>query len=585
MDLTEEIKSRISIEQLVAQYVVLKPAGRNFKGLCPFHQEKTPSFMVSKERQIAWCFGCQKGGDIFNFVQEIEHCDFKEAINILAEKAGIDVASTDFSKPSANFSQTKEKKEILSEIHEEINKFYVDQLWNTEAGKKVLHYVKKRGVQDEHIKKFLLGFAPDSFEDSYNFLLKKNFQKKDIISTGLINSKDTEGLNIYDKFRCRLMFPIKDSQNKIVAFGGRGLKKDQEPKYLNSPETEIYHKSKVLYGFNLAKDEIKTKDEVVLVEGYMDVIASYQAGVKNVVASSGTAISEYQIKFLKRFTNNFVFCFDTDSAGQEATFRAVEIAQNLDCNIFIVQVRDAKDPGDYAISNPSEFVDLIKNKIPYINFYLDKIKKDYDLNSLDDNKKAQKIIISLISGVKDDWEKDVYIGKAVLILNMDKKHLSGKVDNFLVSKKKLQQNPQKKEETEDNSLKRRANMEALEYILGFDDILALNLESFIDVIKENPDLDLEEHLKGIYNKIIEYYNSGAFVHEISKFSFLDREQNQYLKIIQLKLSDSSFTQSEKEQIFKKAISKLQDRANSKKRLNFKQNKDFSSIEELGNYCK
>ncbi|KKP39458.1 MAG: primase, DNA primase protein [Candidatus Peregrinibacteria bacterium GW2011_GWF2_33_10] len=577
MDILEKIKSHLTIEQLVSQYVQLKPAGRNLKGLCPFHQEKTASFIVSPEKQIAWCFGCQKGGDIFGFIQEIESCDFKEAIKILGDKAGVDVHSAEFNQVKSAYI-TKDKKEVLYKIHEEAEKFYIQQLWDTEKGQKVLNYVRSRGIEDEFIKFFSLGFAPDSFEALYDFLISRNFQKKDLIDSGLISAKDTQSNNVYDKFRLRLMFPITDINAKIVAFGGRALSKDQEPKYLNSPETDIYYKGKILYGLNLVKNEIKLKNEVVLVEGYMDLIASYQAGVKNVVATSGTALTDNQLKILKRLTNNLVLCFDSDVAGQNAVYRAISLAQNFDFNIFIVTVPGVKDPGEYAVKNKSNFVELIKTKTLYIDFYLQSIQQEFDLSNMKGNKLAQDKIIPIIAGIKDPWEKESIVTKSALILRMSKKHLTGKVDSFSQSMRYHHH----KIDDQNVVLNTKANDEAFGYILAFCELFSAKIPDFLEIIKKIPNLDLNDISKGIYNKIIEYYNSGAPVHQIINFSFLDREQTQYIKVLQLKFGDN-FTNSQKEKIFNDAISKLKDRINFKERLDIKSTKDFSSPEALEYY--
>ncbi|MEK7545390.1 MAG: DNA primase, partial [Patescibacteria group bacterium] len=237
MDLVADIKSHINVEDLVSSYVQLKRVGKNFKGLCPFHTEKSPSFYVSAEKQLAYCFGCQQGGDIFQFFQLIEGVDFSEALKMLAERAGLDYAqyrSTMQKMPSKN------EKQILLDAHEKATAFFETQLWETSAGATALEYIRGRGLSDETIRRFRIGFAPDSFDALYTFLSHENISKTSLIESGLVISKDTSGDRVYDRFRLRLMFPIKNAQGQIVAFGGRALKKDMEPKYLNSPETILY---------------------------------------------------------------------------------------------------------------------------------------------------------------------------------------------------------------------------------------------------------------------------------------------------------------------------------------------------------
>jgi DNA primase len=303
--------------QVISQYVQLKKAGRNYKGLSPFNSEKTPSFVVSPEKQIFHCFSSGKGGDIFTFIQEFEGVSFPEALQILADQSGIKISNIDkFYKKEA-----KSEKDEYYKAHDLACEFFEKQLWDSKEGEKVLEYLHKRGVTDETIKSFRVGFSPDEYDALYPILNKKGIAKKVILNSGLAASKGIGGDQIYDKFRSRLMFPIIDYMGRICGFGGRALKKDQDPKYLNSPENPIYNKSKVLYGLYEAKQSIKEKDQVVFVEGYFDVIMPHQDGVKNVVATSGTALSSDQIRLIKRLTSNVVTCFDSDSAGFEATKR------------------------------------------------------------------------------------------------------------------------------------------------------------------------------------------------------------------------------------------------------------------------
>lgn len=581
MDITEEIKSRLSIEQLVAQYVSLKPSGKNLKGLCPFHQEKSASFMVSPEKQIAWCFGCQKGGDIFAFIEEIENCDFKESIKLLAEKTNVDMSKSEY-KMDFVPKEKAEKKDIFYEIHEEAGKFFVDHLWDTDDGKKVLDYLHGRGIGDEFIKIFSLGFAPDSYDATYNYLLSKNFQKKDLIESGMLSSKDIESANVYDKFRCRLMFPIRNPSSKIVAFGGRSLKKEQDPKYLNSPETIIYSKGKLLYGFDAAKTEIKAKNEVIFVEGYMDLIASAQAGVTNVVAVSGTGLTIEQLKFMKRFTNNIKFSFDTDIAGQSATLRAIELAKSLDFNIYIIEVPEGKDPGDYASKQPEKWVELAATKTYFLDFYFEKIKKNLNVDSFDDNKQAQNLLIPLLSIIKDDFELEKAIVNASLKLKLSKKYITDKVNSI---KNQTYKTHKKSDYALETNLQAKVHSEALAILFSFEDLLFKHLNDFVEILQELPDLPLNEPLKGIYNKILLYYNADSSFTQISNFSFLNREDLQSLKIVQLKANLGEVCEAEKEQIFKKALNKLKSRIVQKKKLDYKLKKDFTLIDVLENYNK
>ena len=307
----EEIKSRLNIADIIGEYIRLDKAGANYRARCPFHNEKTPSFMVSAEKQIWHCFGCQKGGDIFGFVMEIEGLDFKETLKLLAEKAGVALKKTDFKAES--------KKTRTLEILELATKFYETQLWSGAGKIKILNYLKDRGLQKESIKEFRLGYAPAGWRNILTFLIGRGYSAQEIEKTGLLVKKDNG--DFYDRFRDRIIFPIADPMGKVVGFSARVAPggDESQAKYVNTPESEVYHKSKALYGIDKAKGEIKSKNFALLVEGNMDVVAAAQAGIKNTVAVSGTALTPDQINIVKRYTNNLKMFFDMDKAGEEAT--------------------------------------------------------------------------------------------------------------------------------------------------------------------------------------------------------------------------------------------------------------------------
>jgi len=401
-DIINEIKSRISIEDLVSQYVKLKKVGHSFKGLCPFHSEKTPSFIVSPEKQIAYCFGCNKGGDIFKFIQEIEGVDFSEALKLLAEKAGVKVEHSS--------DKIRSDKVKMFELYEAITSFYEDYLWNSDDGKKVLNYVRKRGVSDEFIKKFRIGFAPDSFEKSLLWLLQKGFDRKLIISSGMAIVKDTTMKKIYDRFRGRLMFPIFDYSNRVIAFGGRAVATGQEPKYLNSPDSMIYRKSNVLYGYNFAKKKIKEDGDVVIVEGYMDVIMAVQTGEENVVATCGTSLTAGQIRIMKPFLKSVSLCFDMDDAGRQAVVRGYDVVKEFDLPVYVISLPVGKDVADFVKEN-SSVSDVFNDKVFYGDFLFNRLIK---LNGVDSFSAKKNIIVEFapfLNGLNSAVEKDSYIRK------------------------------------------------------------------------------------------------------------------------------------------------------------------------------
>ena len=359
-DARDEIKSRLSIEDLVSQYVQLKKIGQNLKGLCPFHAEKTPSFVVSPQKGIAYCFGCHKGGDVFQFIREVEGVDFVDALKILAERTGVELKKYALQSPI-----DKDEKEQLLRVHETVAAFYEWQLWNSENGAKVLEYLRRRGLNDETIKLFRLGFSPDDYEATFKMLLKEGFSRKLLVASGLALSRETTLDSIHDRFRGRLMFPITDSLGRIVAFGGRALAHEQDPKYLNSPETAIYHKSNILYGFSWTKASIKTQKSAVLVEGYMDMIAAYQAGITNVAAVSGTALTSQQLRLLKPFSAQLCLAFDMDLAGQEAAKRAFELAQEFDFEVKILELPEGKDIAEFCQHSPADLSLIIQKAERY----------------------------------------------------------------------------------------------------------------------------------------------------------------------------------------------------------------------------
>ncbi len=395
-DSVADIKSRLSIEEVVAPYVQLKRTGRTLKGLCPFHAEKTPSFNVSPERQLAYCFGCHKGGDMFAFIEEIEGVDFKGALELLADKAGIDLEQY---KTSASKTPrvSKDRKTELFRVNEEAMKFYQQLLWSTPEGKKVLGYLEGRGMVAKTIKDFGVGLSPDSYEETTAHLVQKKCSVEDLMEVGLVASKDTASEKLFDKFRLRLMFPIHDPQGRIIGFGGRALRQDEQPKYLNSPESVLYHKGEVLYGYYQAKSSIKVADFCVVVEGYMDVMASHQAGVTQAVASSGTALTEAQLKLISRLTSTVVFSFDTDAAGQEALRRAVLLAQTMELHLKIVRMPEGfKDPAD-CVKQDSALWQKAVNEAPfYLDYYLHDAEKRFDLTSSQGKEQASAYFLSFL---------------------------------------------------------------------------------------------------------------------------------------------------------------------------------------------
>ena len=420
MDSVVEIKSRLSIVDVVSQYCQLKKAGRNFKACCPFHSEKTPSFIISPERQFAWCYGCQTGGDIFKIVQLLEGVDFKESLKILADKAGVELPT--------NFSGgvKKEKKDLLVEINEAARDFFVVELGeNSEAQK----YLKNRGLKKSMIEEWGIGFAPDGFENLFPKLEEK-FPKKEIIEAGVAGLKEMGSEKLFDKFRNRIMFPIADHRGRVVAFTGRVLD-DSEPKYLNSAESPIFTKGAILFGFANARKAMRESKFAVIVEGQLDVISASQKDFKNVVASSGTALTEMHLKSLKNLVEKVVFCFDSDSAGVESTLRALEIAATLDFDSKIAILPEGvKDPDDAIQKDPQIFADAIADAVSSLEFFFRQVFAKIDLNEISEKKKVVRRLLTFAQKITSAVERDDFIRQAGTKLGIAESVLTEELENL-----------------------------------------------------------------------------------------------------------------------------------------------------------
>lgn len=407
----DEIKSKLSITEVLADYIQLKKAGTNFKAVCPFHSEKTPSFMVSASKQIWHCFGCGLGGDIFEFIKLIENVEFAEALRILADRAGVTLK-----KPTVEQVQMGEKRDVLYEINQQAAKYFAKVLWESNAGSEALEYLRKRGLTDPTVKNWQLGFAPDDFHYLENFL-SKNFDKKDIEHAGLIIKSDRG--DYFDRFHDRIMFPIVNLHGQAVGFTGRLLHdKPNTGKYVNSPETPIYNKSQVIYGLYQGKNLIRKDNRAVIVEGNMDVIACHQIGFTQTVASSGTALTEQQLLILQRFTNNLVFAFDSDAAGTNATKRALELALNQGFNVKIANLGTAKDPDELIKRGIGLWEKAVEGAGNYVDFFFDQIFAQYDPSKVDDKREIAKELAPLIYRVSDPVTRAHYIRKLALGINV-----------------------------------------------------------------------------------------------------------------------------------------------------------------------
>jgi DNA primase len=404
-DIIEKIRNSIDIVDVISEYVQLKKQGRNYFGLCPFHGEKSPSFSVSTEKQIYHCFGCGAGGNTFSFLMEIEGFSFLEAVRYAAKKTDIVIPELDTVNENTQKSKTSD---LLIEVHELLKKFYHHLLINTKEGQKPLEYLINRGFTKEVIDEFGIGFAPSSRDFATKFLHKRGFSLEQLEKSG-ISLKSQEG-SYYDRFRNRIMFPIWDIQGRVIAFSGRVLESG-EPKYLNSPETEIFQKSKILYGFHLARPHIRKKQQAVLLEGFVDTIALHRAGITNSVATMGTALTDEHIRIIRRNVDHVTVCYDSDKAGVEAAFKASSQLKDAGCEIRIALMPEGYDPDDYIRKfGEAKFrTDVIGASLTLMAFKMQYYKRGKDFNDEADKISYIDEILKEIAQLEKPVERDHYI--------------------------------------------------------------------------------------------------------------------------------------------------------------------------------
>lgn len=439
MSVVDQIKARLDIVDTVSQSVKLRRTGKNYIGFCPFHSNtRTPAFVVFPESQTWRCFGqCNEGGDLFSYVMKREGLDFSETLKKLADQAGVELS------PQTPQSKKEEESQArLSRLMEEALRFYRQQMLETEAGKKALNYIKSRGLSDETIKIWGLGYAPGGWETLIKHFSHTDFQTSELSAAGMLTERD-DGSG-YDRFRDRLMFPIRSATGKMAGFGARALSPDDMPKYLNSPKTELFDKSQLLYGMDLARREMRALNQAVIVEGYMDVIALHQAGFKNVVASMGTALTKEQFGILKRTTRNIVLALDADQAGQNATLRGLETARRsmdegldisfdsrglmryerfLKADIRVTTLPEGMDPDEIVNENPDAWRTIIANAKPIVSHVMHTLAQNQDLNDAKVKRELAAQVMPLIEDVADAVEREGYRQELARLLRIDERAL------------------------------------------------------------------------------------------------------------------------------------------------------------------
>ncbi|MFZ2202742.1 MAG: DNA primase, partial [Microgenomates group bacterium] len=423
----EEIKKKVNIVNFVGEHVALKKKGKNFVGLCPFHGEKTASFMVNEELQIYKCFGCGAGGDVYKFLMETEGLDFSEALEKLADKAGV--------KLIKRATEGHDPKRELIEVHDLAAEYYHYLLTKHPAGEAARQYLHERGIKERLIETFRLGYSLPEWDGLVKYLVnKKGYRSEVLVAAGLATGNEKR---LYDRFRGRIMFPLLDISGRVVGFSGRVLPgaKEDEAKYINSPETEIYHKSKMLFGLTVARGEIKKKNRVVLVEGELDMISSFAAGVSETVAIKGSAATTEMMGILSRLTNTFILALDADAAGEAAMKRSIEEAEKLGLSIKMVEIVGGKDPDEIARSKPREWVEMVEKAVSVYEFFFNKAIGKWGTDSVEGVGRVVREVVPYLAKVENSVIREVWSRKLAEEVGVDKARVWEEIEKIRSGRK------------------------------------------------------------------------------------------------------------------------------------------------------
>lgn len=526
----DEIKNRLDIVEVIGSYIKLQKAGVNYRAICPFHSEKKPSFFVSPARQIWHCFGaCGEGGDIFKFVMKINGIEFGDALRILAQKAGVELKRED--------PKIKTERQRLYEINNLALRFFQHQLEKTQAGQEAKKYLLERGLKEETIKDWYLGYAPDVWQGLSNFLVSRGYKREEIEKAGLCLKSAKTG-NYYDRFRGRIIFPIFDFNSQPVGFGGRIFKqktrpdKQDEAKYINTPATLLYDKSRIFYGLNKAAMAIRKNNSCIIVEGYTDAIMAHQAGTSNVVAVSGTALTSHHLHILKRYSDNLFTAFDMDIAGDSATKRGIDLAQSLGFNIKIITMPENSDPADIA-KDPENWQNLIKNSKSIYDFYFESILSKFDKKTLEGKKEISKILLPVIKKIPDRIEQSYWVKNLAEILEVKEEDV---LFELRKTKSEIREIENQETPVKDSPFTPKTRKELLEEHL------------VILIIKSSKNLELlkEEDLNFLSPRIsfaVNYFKENGF--EIKNKNNLPKEEADFLNYLLLKAEAEPFFSGEK----------------------------------------
>ena len=569
MTVIDDIKQRIDLVNVVEQTVRLKRTGKNYIGFCPFHSNtRTPSFVVFPETQTWRCFGqCNEGGDVFGYLMRRDNLDFNEVLKQLADRAGVVLRA----QTPAEIKH-EEVKQTLSQVMEAAVEFFRKQMLETEAGKKALNYVHKRGLSDETIKTWGLGYAPNSWNALLDHLLSKGYSRELILQAGLL-SEGEEG-RVFDRFRDRLMFPIRNPYGKMAGFGGRALNPDDVPKYLNSPATDVFDKGRLLYGLDMARAGMRKSDQAVIVEGYMDVIGLHQAGYPNAVAPMGTALTEAQFNLIKRLTTNIVLALDPDAAGQNATLRGLETARraldqaedisidskgllqierSLKADIRVAQLPDERDPDEIVLADPASWQNILENAKPIINHVMDTLAKDRDLSDPKVKREIADQVIPLLEEVASPIERDAYRLRLATLLRLDERTLVLSTHQVMQERRRRQKS--EKEPTLDYQVKTfgdHKNKALEEFTIRQ---LLIDPESLYRINRELAGFGLSELSRADFQEgenqhLFDLVRKSLAQDEYEAVDFLELELTEIAEIIELPARQSNTSIDEDKKLFK-----------------------------------
>jgi len=561
-ELIDEIINKNDIVDVVSQYVVLKRSGRNFFGLCPFHKEKSPSFSVSPDKQIFHCFGCGVGGNVIHFISKIENLNYKESIEMLAERSSIELPKLEGNADN-KLLQLKAK---VYEINQLTALFYHENLYRPSA-KPAQEYVKKRKLDNNTLKNFLIGYS-GTYNELYLMLKEKGFSEEEILASSLVN-KTPEG-KFVDRFRKRLMFPIQDTRNRVIAFGGRVLD-DSKPKYINSPENIVYSKGRHLFGLNVAKKGDLKK--IIIVEGYMDAISLHQRGITNAVASLGTAMTDAQGRLLRRSSEQVIIGYDSDGAGQAATMRGLEILQSMGCDIRILQIEGAKDPDEFVVKyGPERFQKQVEKSISLVEYKVKVLKNTLNIEHPNDKIKFLKEIAKVLSKINNEIEREVYAEKIASEYQISKEAIYAEISKLYASStgKKILEKAKPKLEIKQESSQNNNNDKREKLII----YLLINYpeQSYEKICKTVTAEDIKNEknkliIKKLYeelekgnsntNHILDWFEDEEIINEISWILAYDFEITEVNKCIEdiIKLYSKEKVIQERNEIIKQLESK------------------------------